>query len=74
MEDVMEELQISRGKRQLNLRALTDQNCLQRTKLENEESFYRRKDLDELAVKIARERSKERNQTCFESFKRSFIN
>ena len=60
MEDVMEELQISRGNASMNLRALMDWGIVYKEYKagERREFFIAEKDLDELAVKIARERSK----------------
>lgn len=60
MEDIMEELQISRGNASMNLRALMDWGIVYKEFKagERREFFTAEKDLDELAVKIARERSK----------------
>ena len=60
MEDVMEELQISRGNASMNLRALMDWGIVYKEYKagERREFFIAEKDLDELAVKISRERSK----------------
>jgi DNA-binding transcriptional regulator GbsR (MarR family) len=60
MEDIMEELQISRGNASMNLRALMDWGIVYKEYKagERREYFTAEKDLDELAVKIARERSK----------------
>jgi DNA-binding transcriptional regulator GbsR (MarR family) len=60
MEEVMDELQISRGNASMNLRALIDWGIVYKDFKagERREYFYAEKDLDELAVKIARERSK----------------
>ena len=60
MEDVMEELQISRGNASMNLRALMDWGIVYKEYKagERREFFTAEKDLDEMAVKIARERSK----------------
>ena len=60
MEDVMEELQISRGNASMNLRALMDWGIVYKEYKagERREFFTAEKDLDELAIKIARERSK----------------
>lgn len=60
MEDVMEELQISRGNASMNLRALMDWGIVYKEfkQGERKEFFIAEKDLDELAVKIAQERSK----------------
>ena len=60
MEDIMLELQISRGNASMNLRALMDWGIVYKEYKagERREFFTAEKDLDELAVKIARERSK----------------
>lgn len=60
MEEVMQELQISRGNASMNLRALMDWGIVYKEYKQGErrEFFTAEKDLDELAVKIARERSK----------------
>lgn len=60
MEDIMEELQISRGNASMNLRALMDWGIVYKEYKagERKEYFVAEKDLDELAVKIAKERSK----------------
>lgn len=60
MEDIMEELQISRGNASMNLRALMDWGIIYKEYKQGErkEFFTAEKDLDELAVKIAQERSK----------------
>lgn len=60
MEDIMAELQISRGNASMNLRALMDWGIVYKEFKQGErrEFFSAEKDLDELAVKIARERSK----------------
>ena len=60
MEDIMEQLQISRGNASMNLRALIDWAIVYKEfkQGERKEFFTAEKDLDELAVKIARERSK----------------
>ncbi len=60
MEDVMEDLQISRGNASMNIRALMDWGIVYKEYKvgERREFFTAEKDLDELAVKIARERSK----------------
>ena len=60
MEDIMEELQISRGNASMNLRALMDWGIVYKEYKagERREYFTAEKDLDELAVKIAKERSK----------------
>ena len=60
MEGIMESLQISRGNASMNLRALMDWGIVYKTSKagERREFFTAEKDLDELAVKISRERSK----------------
>lgn len=60
MENIMEELQISRGNASMNLRALMDWGIVYKEYKtgERREFFTAEKDLDELAVKISRERSK----------------
>lgn len=60
MEDIMDQLQISRGNASMNIRALIDWGIVYKEYKagERKEYFTAEKDLDELAVKIARERSK----------------
>lgn len=60
MEDIMEELQISRGNASMNLRALMDWGIVYKEYKpgERKEYFTGEKDIDELARKIAKERSK----------------
>ena len=60
MEDIMDELKISRGNASMNLLALMDWGIVYKAYKQGErrEFFTAEKDLDELAVKIARERSK----------------
>lgn len=60
MEDIMAALQISRGNASMNLRALMDWGLVYKEYKagERREFFTAEKDLDELAVKIAKERSK----------------
>ncbi|MCW4470677.1 ArsR family transcriptional regulator [Flavobacterium sp. MFBS3-15] len=60
MEDVMEELHISRGNASMNLRALMEWGIVYKEfkQGERKEYFTSEKDLDELAVKIAQERSR----------------
>lgn len=60
MEEIMEELQISRGNASMNLRSLMDWGIVYKEYKpgERKEYFIAEKDLDELAVKIAKERSK----------------
>ena len=60
MEEIMEELQISRGNASMNLRDLMNWGIVYKEYKtgERREYFTAEKDLDELAVKISRERSK----------------
>jgi DNA-binding transcriptional regulator GbsR (MarR family) len=60
MEDIMEKLQISRGNASMNLRGLMEWGIVYKEYKtgERREFFTAEKDLDELAVKISRERSK----------------
>lgn len=60
MEEIMDELQISRGNASMNLRALIDWGIVYKDYKagERKEYFYAEKDLDEMAVKISKERSK----------------
>ena len=60
MEDIMEELQISRGNASMNIRALMEWGIVYKEFKagERKEFYVAEKDLDELAVKIAKERSK----------------
>jgi DNA-binding transcriptional regulator GbsR (MarR family) len=60
MENIMEELQISRGNASMNIRALMDWGIVYKEYKtgERREFFIAEKDLDELAVKISKERSK----------------
>ena len=60
MEDIMQELQISRGNASMNLRGLMDWGIVYKANKpgERKEFFVAEKDLDELATKIAKERSK----------------
>ena len=60
MEDIMEELQISRGNASMNLRSLMEWGIVYKEYKagERKEFFSAEKDLDELAVKISKERSK----------------
>lgn len=60
MEEVMEELLISRGNASMNLRALMDWGIVYKEYKsgERKDFFSAEKDLDELAVKIAKERSR----------------
>ncbi len=60
MEEIMDDLSISRGNASMNLRGLMDWGIVHKEYKpgERREFFVAEKDLDELAVKIARERSK----------------
>ena len=60
MEDIMEELMISRGNASMNLRGLIDWGIVYKEYKagERKEFFTAETDLDELAVKISQERSK----------------
>ncbi|KOS07637.1 transcriptional regulator [Flavobacterium akiainvivens] len=60
MEDIMEELHISRGNASMNLRSLMDWGIIYKELKpgERREFFVAEKDLDELAVKVAQERSR----------------
>jgi len=60
MEEIMEELHISRGNASMNLRALMDWGIIYKELKpgERREFFIAEKDLDELAVKVAQERSR----------------
>lgn len=60
MEEIMEELSISRGNASMNLRSLMDWGIVYKEYKagERREFFIAEKDLDELAVKISKERSK----------------
>lgn len=60
MEEIMDELQISRGNASMNLRAIMDWGIVYKELKpgERREFFTAEKDLDELAVKISRERSR----------------
>jgi len=60
MEEIMAELQISRGNTSMNLKALIDWGIVYKEYKQGErkEFFTAEKDLDELAVKISKERSK----------------
>ncbi len=59
-EEIMEELQISRGNANMNIRALMDWGIVYKELKpgERREYFIAEKDLDELAVKISQERSR----------------
>ena len=60
MEDIMEELKISRGNASMNIRALIDWGIVYKEIKpgERREFFVAEKNIDELARKIAKERSK----------------
>ncbi|GLB48805.1 GbsR/MarR family transcriptional regulator [Neptunitalea lumnitzerae] len=60
MEEIMDELKISRGNASMNLRALIDWGIVYKDYKQGErrEYFYAEKDLDEMAIKISRERTK----------------
>ncbi|MGY6648539.1 GbsR/MarR family transcriptional regulator [Wenyingzhuangia sp. IMCC45574] len=60
MEEIMEELHISRGNTSMNLKALIDWGIVykQYKQGERKEYFVAEKDLDVLAIKISQERSK----------------
>ncbi len=60
MEDVMEQLHISRGNTSMNLRQLIDWGIVYKTSKvgERKEYFASEKDINELAKQIARERSR----------------
>jgi len=60
MEDIMEELQISRGNASMNLRGLMDWGLVYKEFKagERREYFSAEKNVEDMAVKIARERSK----------------
>jgi len=60
MEEIMEELHISRGNASMNLRALMDWGIVYKELKagERREFFVAEQDLDELAVKVAQERSR----------------
>jgi len=60
MDEIMEELHISRGNASMNLRALMDWGIVYKEYKQGErrEFFTAEKDLDELAIKISKERSK----------------
>lgn len=60
MEEIMDDLSISRGNASMNLRSLMDWGIVHKEYKagERKDYFSAEKDLDELAVKIAKERSK----------------
>ncbi|MFK7748634.1 MAG: GbsR/MarR family transcriptional regulator [Kordia sp.] len=71
MEDVMEELHISRGNTSMNLRQLIDWGIVYKTSKagERKEYFGTEKDVNELAKQIARERSRREIQPTLKVLK-----
>lgn len=71
MEDVMEELHISRGNTSMNLRQLIDWGIVYKTSKvgERKEYFTSEKDINELAKQIARERSRREIQPTLKVLK-----
>ncbi|WP_046756912.1 GbsR/MarR family transcriptional regulator [Kordia jejudonensis] len=71
MEDVMEELHISRGNTSMNLRQLIDWGIVYKTSKvgERKEYFASEKDINELAKQIARERSRREIQPTLKVLK-----
>jgi len=71
MEDVMEELQISRGNTSMNLRQLIDWGIVYKTSKagERKEYFASEKDVHELTKQIARERSRREIQPTLKVLK-----
>lgn len=71
MEEIMEELQISRGNASMNIRGLIDWGIVYKeTKAGERKEFYvAEKDLDELAVKIANERRRREIQPALKVLK-----
>lgn len=71
MEELMDALHISRGNASMNLRALMDWGIVYKEFKpgERREFFSAEKDLDELAVKIARERSKREIKPALKALK-----
>ena len=71
MEDVMEELQISRGNTSMNLRQLIDWGIVYKTSKagERKEYFASEKDVHELTKQIARERSRREIQPTLKILK-----
>lgn len=71
MEDIMDELQISRGNASMNLRALMEWGIVYKAYKpgERKEYFTAEKDLDELAIKVAKERSKREIQPALKVLK-----
>ena len=71
MEDVMEQLHISRGNTSMNLRQLIDWGIVYKTSKagERKEYFTSEKDINELAKQIARERSRREIQPTLKVLK-----
>lgn len=71
MEDIMEELHISRGNTSMNLRQLIDWGIVFKTSVvgERKEFFSSEKDIHELAKQIARERSRREIQPTLKVLK-----
>jgi len=71
MEDIMEELQISRGNTSMNLRQLIDWGIVYKTSKagERKEFFTSEKDVHELTKQIARERSRREIQPTLKILK-----
>lgn len=71
MEDIMEELSISRGNTSMNLRQLMDWGIVYKTSIagERKEYFESEKDVQELARTIARERSRREIQPALRVLK-----
>lgn len=71
MEDVMEQLHISRGNTSMNLRQLIDWGIVYKTSKagERKEYFASEKDINELAKQIARERSRREIQPTLKVLK-----
>ncbi|WP_420574751.1 GbsR/MarR family transcriptional regulator [Kordia sp.] len=71
MEDIMEELHISRGNTSMNLRQLIDWGIVFKTSVvgERKEFFSSEKDIQELAKQIARERSRREIQPTLKVLK-----
>ena len=71
MEDIMEELHISRGNTSMNLRQLIDWGIVYKTSVagERKEFFKSEKDVQELARTVARERSRREIQPTLKVLK-----
>jgi len=71
MEDIMEELAISRGNASMNLRALMDWGIVYKVGVtgERKEFFYSEKDVNELSRQIAKERSRRELQPTIKVLK-----